>query len=176
MCLQEGGMDVQSKLFNKTSLAKISSPEKLNDYIQVANPSIWLILSAAILLLSSVCIWGIFGSISTTATVKGLADQGNIICYINTEAGVQIQEGMQVAISGDMKGTVTGRVTGVSPTPLSYAEASMGIESDYAVYALNIADWNIHAVISADSPLTDGAIYTVSITTESLRPIDLVLN
>ena len=42
---------MQSKLFNKSSMERISSPEKLNDYIQVANPSIWLILGAAIVLL-----------------------------------------------------------------------------------------------------------------------------
>lgn len=167
---------MQKNLFKKSSVQRITSPEKLNDYIQVANPSIWLILAAAALLLLSVLIWGVFGSVSTTATVKGLASDGQILCYIGTNTGIQVEEGMQVAISGDMKSTVTGEVTAVSASPLSYSEASSGIDSDYAVYALNIADWNIKATIEADSPLTEGAIYTVSITTESLRPIELVFN
>lgn len=167
---------MQSKLFNKSSMERISSPEKLNDYIQVANPSIWLILGAAIVLLVAVLIWGIFGSVSTSYTVKGIASDGQIICYINTDSGIQIRPGMQTAITGDMQGTVTGEVVSVSSTPLSYLEASEGIESDYAVYTLNLADWNIQTTVSADSELTEGAIYSVSITTESLRPIQLVFN
>jgi len=167
---------MQSKLFNKTSLERISSPEKMNDYIQVANPSVWLILGAAILLMVSVLIWGIFGSVSTTTTVNGLASDGKIICYINANAGVAVEPGMQVAISGDMKGTATGSVSTVGATPLSYTEASSGIESDYAVYALNISDWNICAEIATDAELSEGAIYSVSITTQSLRPIELVFN
>lgn len=155
---------------------RISSPEKLNDYIQVANPSIWLILGAAIILLVAVLVWGVFGSVSTTFTVKGVASGGNIVCYVNANEDIEVAEGMQVAITGDMKGTVTGEVTAVSASPLSYVEASSGIESDYAVYALNIADWNIQTTVSADSELTEGAIYTVAITTESIRPIDLVFN
>lgn len=165
---------MQNKLFNKTSTERMSSPEKMNDYIQVANPSIWMILIAALLLLTAVLVWGVFGSVSTTATVNGLADGGRLVCYINTNAGVNVEEGMQVAVSGDMKTTATGSVTRVSEMPLSYAEACAGIESDYAVYALNIADWNIRAEIETDAALTDGAIYSVSITTQSLRPIELV--
>lgn len=167
---------MQNKLFKKSSVQRITSPEKLNDYIQVANPSIWLILAAAVLLLASVLVWGIFGSVSTTATVKGLAQNGQIVCYIGTNSGISVEKGMQVAISGDMKSTVTGEISEVSAAPLSYTEASAGIDSDYAVYALSLADWNTKATITANSPLTEGAIYTVSITTESLRPIELVFN
>ena len=157
-------------------MQRITSPEKLNDYIQVANPGIWLILSAILVLLASLLIWGFCGSVSTTHAVKGLAKDGSIICYVNTNAGFTVQKGMQVAITGDMAGTVTGEVAEVSPTPLSYLEASSGIDSDYAVYALGLADWNIKAVISAASALTEGAIYSVSIPTASLRPIELVLH
>ena len=167
---------MQSKLFKKSSMQRITSPEKLNDYIQVANPSVWLILSAVIVLLASLLIWGFFGSVSTTHTVKGIARDGSIVCYVNANAGFSVQKGMRTAITCDMAGTVTGEVAEVSPAPLSYPEASAGIESDYAVYALGLADWNIKAVISADSALTEGAIYSVSITTESLRPIELVFN
>ncbi len=157
-------------------MERISSPEKLNDYIQVANPSIWLILSAVILLLAAVLAWGFFGSVSSNLTVRGVASDGNIICYINANEGIQLREGMQVGITGDMQGTVMGEISAVSASPLSYAEAASGIESDYAVYTLGLADWNLKTTISTASEPTEGAIYTVSITTESIRPIDLVFN
>lgn len=167
---------MQNKLFNKSSMERISSPEKLNDYIQVANPGVWLILGAVILFLAGVLTWGIFGSVSTTYTARGVASGGSIICYVNANEEIRVEKGMQAAVSGDMKGTVSGEVTDVSAAPLSYVEASSGIESDYAVYALGLADWNIKTTVSVDSELTEGAIYSVSITTESIRPIDLVFN
>ena len=42
---------------------KIDSPDKLNDYMRVLSPSIWLILAATLLLLAGALIWAIFGSI-----------------------------------------------------------------------------------------------------------------
>ena len=44
---------------------KISSPEQMNDYIRVANPSVWMILAAIIVLLIGVCVWGMYGQLDT---------------------------------------------------------------------------------------------------------------
>ena len=55
-------METKSIYRNK-SLDRVSSPEQLNDYIQVTTPSIWLILLAVIILLTGTIIWGIFGEI-----------------------------------------------------------------------------------------------------------------
>ena len=54
-----------SQLFSKKSLDKVSSPEQLNDYIRVANPSLWLVLGAVIVLLIGVCVWGVLGRMDT---------------------------------------------------------------------------------------------------------------
>ena len=51
---------MSDQIFRKKSLDRISSPEQLNDYIRVANPGIWMILAAVIILLAGVCVWGIF--------------------------------------------------------------------------------------------------------------------
>ena len=50
-----------NSLFRKTSLDRVSNPEQLNDYIRVTNPSVWMIMCAVILLLTGVCVWGVFG-------------------------------------------------------------------------------------------------------------------
>ncbi|MCL2285968.1 MAG: hypothetical protein FWC32_06330 [Firmicutes bacterium] len=52
-------MNEQKNIFRKDSLEKMSSPEKLNDYIKVSNPSIWIILSAIAIMLIAAFIWGI---------------------------------------------------------------------------------------------------------------------
>ena len=41
---------MSDQIFRKKSLDRISSPEQLNDYIRVANPGIWMILAAVIIL------------------------------------------------------------------------------------------------------------------------------
>ena len=48
-------------IFRQKSMEKISSPEQMNDYIRVSNPSVWMILAAVIVLLAGVCVWGMFG-------------------------------------------------------------------------------------------------------------------
>ena len=37
---------------------KVTSPEKLNDYIKVSNPTVWIILAAVAVLLAGAVIWG----------------------------------------------------------------------------------------------------------------------
>ena len=50
-------------LFRKSSMDRLKSPEQLNDYIRVANPGVWLVLGAIILLLVGIVIWGVFGTV-----------------------------------------------------------------------------------------------------------------
>ena len=52
-----------SSIFRQKSIDKVSSPEKLDDYIRVTTPSVWVTLLAIVLLLVGAIIWGIFGEI-----------------------------------------------------------------------------------------------------------------
>lgn len=61
-CMENG---MENELFRKKSIERIKSPESLNDYIRVTTPGVWMVLSAIILLLVGVCIWGIFGRLDT---------------------------------------------------------------------------------------------------------------
>ncbi len=62
-------------LFRQKSIDKVSSPEKLDDYIKVTTPSVWIALMAMILLLVGAIVWGFFGELTihnedgTTKTV-----------------------------------------------------------------------------------------------------------
>ena len=51
-------------IFRQKSIDRISSPEQLHDYIKVSSPSSWIVLTAIIVLLIGVLVWGIFGSIT----------------------------------------------------------------------------------------------------------------
>ena len=51
------------QIFRKKSIERVSSPEKLDDYIKVTTPSVWIILAATVALLVGMIIWGVFGKI-----------------------------------------------------------------------------------------------------------------
>ena len=57
-----------SGIFREKSLARVSSPEALNDYIRVTTPSVWLVLAAIILLLVGMLAWSVFGTVQANGT------------------------------------------------------------------------------------------------------------
>ena len=50
-------------IFRQKSIDRVSSPEKLDDYVRVTTPSVWITLIAIVLLLIGAVIWGIFGEV-----------------------------------------------------------------------------------------------------------------
>ena len=91
-------------LFRKKSLDTIKSPDQLNDYVRVANPGVWLILCAVVVLLVGFCVWGIFGQIKTTVPAQITVDGGKIICAVDGDID-KIEVGMTVE-AGDTNGVV----------------------------------------------------------------------
>ena len=85
-------------LFRKTSLDRVSNPEQLNDYIRVTNPGVWLILCAVILLLSGICVWGVFGRLDTTLTVAAVTQEAQTCCYVKEADAEAVEVGMLVRI------------------------------------------------------------------------------
>ena len=68
-----------SSIFRQKSIDKVSSPEKLDDYIRVTKPSVWITLAAVGVLLVGTIVWGIFGELTihnddgTTKTVAPIS-------------------------------------------------------------------------------------------------------
>ena len=66
---------MDNKIFRQKSIDKVSSPEKLDDYIRVTTPSVWITLIAIVILLLGAVIWGTLGELTmhnedgTTQTV-----------------------------------------------------------------------------------------------------------
>ena len=51
-------------IFRQKSIDKVSSPEKLDTYIRVTTPSVWITLAAILVLLIGALVWGIFGELT----------------------------------------------------------------------------------------------------------------
>ena len=61
-------------IFREKTLERISSPEKLTEYLRVTNPGIWIVLGAVILLLGGLLIWSMIGTLETKSNVKIVVD------------------------------------------------------------------------------------------------------
>lgn len=79
-------------IFRKVALERLSSPEQLDQLLQVTDPKGWLALGALGLLLLTSVGWGILGSIPTEARGEGiLLRQGGVSSLVSAESG-QVEE------------------------------------------------------------------------------------
>ena len=97
---------MDKKIFREKSLERVNSPESLEDYIQVSNPGVWMLLTAVILLLVGILVWGYFGSISSWNSVTVIVDHGRGYCYAKEETANAIRPGMTLEVN-ELEGTVT---------------------------------------------------------------------
>lgn len=72
-------------VFRQSSIDRVQSPEQLNDYIKVSNPSGWVVIIAAIILLGSVLIWGVFGTVEMKKTITSIDKNGETVIHTVSE-------------------------------------------------------------------------------------------
>ncbi|MBO5169355.1 MAG: hypothetical protein J6B70_01210 [Oscillospiraceae bacterium] len=157
---------MNEQLFRKKSIERVSSPEQLDAYIRVANPGVWLVLIAIIVLLVGVCVWGILGHLDTTISAVAVCENGTMTLYVKDEDGKSARTGMEVRIGED-----TASVTAISLMPIK-AETEL---SDYIrhVGGFGAEDW-VYA-LQTDAQLPDG-VYSAKIIVESVSPMSFVVN
>ena len=71
----------EKSIFREKSLKKVTSPEELNDYIHVTSPSVWIVLTAIVVLLVGMIVWGIFGKVKKQ-NVNGTTENVHPIVYV----------------------------------------------------------------------------------------------
>lgn len=108
-------MAKNNDIFRKKSLERISSPEQLNDYIKVSNPSVWLIIIAIFCVIFAGLFWAIFGRIPTTVSVNGIS-------YVNTLSDSSNSESVYCYLSEQDSAKVTkaineGTIASINVTP-----------------------------------------------------------
>ena len=157
---------MKESIFRKKSLAQVSSPEQLNDYIRVPNPGIWMILLAVIVLLVGVCVWGVFGHMDTNLKVAAVCKDGKLICYVKETDMKSVENGMPVTVN-DKQYTVAG----IESEPVSVSQEM----SSYLLHLgeLQKGEWVTPVTVNTD--LEDGT-YQASITVESVSPMSFIVN
>lgn len=97
-------------IFRKVALERLSSPEQLDQLMQVTNPRGWLALWAMVAVAAGVLAWGIFGAIPTEALGEGiLIRRGGVSDLVATGSG-QVDQ-MLVNVGDEVKkGQVVARI------------------------------------------------------------------
>ena len=88
----------RSDLYRKESMDRIQSPEQLNDYLRMTNPSIWVILCAVIVLLAGLLV-GMTVSVGDSESVitsVGLSTDGRPFALADTTLADGVYEAQVV--------------------------------------------------------------------------------
>ncbi len=89
---------MEKELFRKKSIERISSPEELNNYLRVTNPSMWIGLVAIILLLAGLLIWASVDTLETKTEALAEVRNGEVMVIVTGVDAVKVKEGMEVRI------------------------------------------------------------------------------
>ena len=154
------------QLFKKSNIDRISSPEQLQDYVRVANPGLWMLISTIVILLVGVVVWGFIGKLDTTMPTAIVTDAGKAVIYISESNVEKLDIGMVVR-SGDKE----YKITGIAKEPIRVDDSL----SDYAIHASDLAMGEWVYAVSIDGEHVDG-VQKADIVIESISPISFVLN
>ena len=155
-------------IFRKVSLDRVSNPEQLNDYIRVTNPGVWMIMSAVILLLAGICVWGIFGRMDTTITAGAVTENNQTVCYVKDSEFQKLESGMQVWI-----GEETYHIAKISKQPIQVDDTF----AEYLTHVGDLAEGEWVYIVELDGIYDEnGMIAEAEIVIESIAPMSFVLN
>ena len=140
--------DMEKKsVFREKSLDRIQSPEQLNDYLRVTNPTVWVLLAAVIVLLAGVLVWGSFTYIGSFAEGSARVENGVMtIAFEDDSMAKNVTAGMTAAV-GDAKATIS----------------SVGYDMDGRIFAI------------AETGLADG-VYQVRVSYKQTQIMKLLFN
>ena len=157
---------MNEQLFRKKSVDKVSSPEQLNEYIRVANPGVWMVLAAIVILLAGVIVWGFIGHLDTTLSTAIVCENGEAVIYVKEADAEKVEAGMTVNV-GDKEYTL-----GEIPTEPQRVDGSI---SEYAIHASGLVEGEWVYAVKVSGDFADG-VQKAEIVIESISPISFILN
>jgi HlyD family secretion protein len=101
---------MQNKIFRKVSLDRLSSPEQLDQVMQVTTLRGWLALGAISLLLLTALVWGVVGSVGERVAGSGILVRSGGVLEVVASAGGRVED-VAVAVGDSVsEGQVIARL------------------------------------------------------------------
>jgi len=116
---------MEQPLFRKESMERVSSPERLRDYLHVTSPAIWIVLAAVMLLLASLFIWS--GVTAVESYAAGMAEvRGGVLTlrFDDAEKASRVEVGMNVKV-GDLVAPVLSVGSDEEGNPIAVADVNL---------------------------------------------------
>ena len=148
---------MENKLFRKSALDKIASPEQLNETMKVAGPGVWCILAALAVTFAAFFSWGVLGSIPETVDIVGTVltieeAPMAVYCYLPIDATKILAEGMDVRVSPgyaprEQYGYIYGTVKSIGSLPVSAEQLQEALGEDIELIRHFLPDGNVIEVV-----------------------------
>ena len=91
-------------VFREKSIERLSSPDRLNDYVKLADPGVWFILAAIVMILTGACIFGVFGHLDSTVPGVGIVNNGKMVCLVKKEYAASLRSDKPVTVGDTTDG------------------------------------------------------------------------
>jgi hypothetical protein len=147
---------MDNKIFRKSALDRISSPEQLNEYMKVASPGVWFVLLGLAVTFAAFAVWGLLGSIPDTVEIKGTAraygDSTAVVSYLTVDEAFSLTVGLKVRVSPSYapRKHIYGRVTSIQP---SENLTRVVVELDAEAALINGANCLMTVIINERKPI-----------------------
>ena len=164
-------------IFNEGATERLRSPDDLEKFVRVTNPSVWLGLGACVALLVGLLVWGIFGAVTTTMDVTGVyLDNGgddNIVCFLSAAEVAKVHEGDEAVVDGHKV-----QVKYVQTFPTSREDMLSELDNQESLLASLVKeDWSYMVILDGDvDDLFAYVPLSIRITIDSSSPLSLVLD
>ena len=110
---------METEVYRKKSLERISAPEDLNDYLHVTRPAVWIFLVSVIVLIVGTLLWASTTSVKSQIRGKAVVEDGTArITFDDQRYSGLLEPGMPAtigseetsidSIGSDKKGAVIG--------------------------------------------------------------------
>ncbi|MEM6795418.1 MAG: NHLP bacteriocin system secretion protein [Acidobacteriota bacterium] len=100
----------KKEIFRKVSLERLSSPEQLDQLMEVTSPKGWIALLSILGLLAIALFWGFWGNIPTSAGGQGIILRGGGVSAVVSAGSGQVEEILVRVGQVVRKGQVVARV------------------------------------------------------------------
>lgn len=157
---------MNDSIFRQKSIDRISSPEELNSYMRVANPSVWIAIIAVALLVVGGMIWGLTGFVEGTVPAAAVSHSGKTQVYVSGQYIERVEEGMTLRIGEDEY--VLGAI---QPSPV---EAD-SVLSEYALRTGGFIPGEYVYEIALNGSLDEG-VWTAQVVTERFHAFSFLWN
>ena len=184
----EKGSHMADGVFRRSAMNRVASAEELDRYIKVANPSAWVIVLSALLLVGGIIVWAVVAIVPVTAETTGVALQDQtanktiVACWVDKTTAKRIeQSGLVASIDG-----VEAKSASMNKTPMSASEVVRALGSDFYADSIKLDDWNYliwiepgeepkHSDFTIETVRGEAHLVPVSILVFETQPINIVL-